>query len=276
MPLTVLEHFKYKYVPKKPRVSVESDTWHATVAGTAIFWPFKILTKRAASSPPVDSWTPLLLAALNNVFAGGRKDMKFWSLLILLTLVVVDAVPVRRESAAASPPCSSNTELWSRPCGEESDVLGRHGPATRVYRRTFCDESMVEIARNLVDLESMARTTVEIAREIITDYVSLGLFLLLKFVSSSYLFLYSLRPRKLPAAEAIMYLLCPAVPRYVPCQHRDFIRFARIQNVFRWNLREVITATSRWTGCILGEIISGTRQQDTTEDSNRRKTGAAT
>jgi len=51
-------------------------------------------------------------------------------------------------------------------------------------------------------------------------------------------------------------------------------RFARILNEFRWNLAAVITTINRRTGYILGEIAPGTRQNDTTENSNRRQTGA--
>ena len=69
---------------------------------------------------------------------------------------------------------------------------------------------------------------------------------------------------------------CPDVCPDVPCQHRHFFRFARILNGFRWDLREVITTTNRWTGCILDEIVLRTREKDTTENSNRRQTDAAT
>jgi len=39
---------------------------------------------------------------------------------------------------------------------------------------------------------------------------------------------------------------------------------------------KVITTINRWTDYISGEIVRGTRQQDTTENSNERQTGAAT
>ena len=48
--------------------------------------------------------------------------------------------------------------------------------------------------------------------------------------------------------------------------------FGRIQNGFRWNVREVITTTSRLNELwILGEIGTGTREQDTTEYLHRRQ-----
>ena len=40
----------------------------------------------------------------------------------------------------------------------------------------------------------------------------------------------------------------------VPWQHGDFF-------VFRWNLKEVINTTNRWTEYILGEVVWGTTEQ---------------
>jgi len=65
----------------------------------------------------------------------------------------------------------------------------------------------------------------------------------------------------------------PVVPMSLPCQHRHFS--LRTNTERRWNFWEVITTTNRWTDYILSEIVPGTREQDTTEYSNRRQTGAA-
>jgi len=61
----------------------------------------------------------------------------------------------------------------------------------------------------------------------------------------------------------------PVVLMSVPCERR--FRLA-ILNGIPWNLQEIITTTNRWTDYILGEIGRGTREQDTTEHSNRRQT----
>jgi len=63
---------------------------------------------------------------------------------------------------------------------------------------------------------------------------------------------------------------CLVRPSSVPCQIY-FFRFARILNVFRWNSPEVIATTNRLNDCILREIGTATREQDTRENSNRRQ-----
>ena len=74
-------------------------------------------------------------------------------------------------------------------------------------------------------------------------------------------------------ADALYFcFFSPVVPMsvlvYVPC-HRYFFRFARTLNGFRWNLREVVITTNRLNCYILGEIGTGTREHDTTENWNR-------
>ena len=69
------------------------------------------------------------------------------------------------------------------------------------------------------------------------------------------------------------YVYALRVPASVP-RHRYFFRFARILNGFRWNLPEVVTShytANRLNIYILGEIGAGTKEQDTTEYSNRRQ-----
>ena len=75
------------------------------------------------------------------------------------------------------------------------------------------------------------------------------------------------------ATEALYYVYALRVPASVP-RHRYFFRFARILNGFRWNLPEVVTShytANRLNIYILGEIGAGTKEQDTTEYSNRRQ-----
>ena len=75
--------------------------------------------------------------------------------------------------------------------------------------------------------------------------------------------------------EALCFCLvhCGFCPRPEPNIIISFFRFARILNRFRWNLGEVITATSRLSlnDYILDENGSGTREQNTRENSNRRQ-----
>jgi len=61
-----------------------------------------------------------------------------------------------------------------------------------------------------------------------------------------------------------------SVPVYAPC-HRYFFCFARILHEFRSNLREVVITNNRLNNHVLGEIVTGTREHDTTENLNRRQ-----
>jgi len=60
-----------------------------------------------------------------------------------------------------------------------------------------------------------------------------------------------------------------SVSSSVPCQIYFFC-LARTLNRLRWNSRKVITTTNRLSDYILGEIVPGRREEDTTEYSNQR------
>ena len=62
------------------------------------------------------------------------------------------------------------------------------------------------------------------------------------------------------------YVFALSFPACVPC-HGHFFRFARILNVFRWNLRGIMSTTN--DDYILGKIGTGIQEQDTTENPNR-------
>jgi len=59
-----------------------------------------------------------------------------------------------------------------------------------------------------------------------------------------------------------------SLPCSVPCDI-DFFRFARILNRCRWNSQEVIITTNRLKDYIWAKLKTGTREQDTRENSNR-------
>ena len=91
-------------------------------------------------------------------------------------------------------------------------------------------------------------------------YVSVPVFCLILFcVSTAY-----------AAPEALYFCLALSVAVSVSCSVY-ICRFAKTLNVFRWNLREIIVIANRLNSYILGEIRTGTREQDTTEYSNRRQ-----
>ena len=74
-------------------------------------------------------------------------------------------------------------------------------------------------------------------------------------------------------------MFCDVVPASVSC-HRYFFCFARMPNGFHRNLLEIITTTNRLNYYILGEIETGTREQDMNSNQcrpvlQRCQTGAA-
>ena len=54
-----------------------------------------------------------------------------------------------------------------------------------------------------------------------------------------------------------------------------FFCFPWILNGIQWDLGEIITTTNRWTDYFMHDIVPQTREQDTTENSNRLQSSAA-
>ena len=77
-------------------------------------------------------------------------------------------------------------------------------------------------------------------------------------------------------AEALCFCLvqCPSrLLSRLPSVSNNLFRFKRILNGFRRNSRDIIiTTTNRYNDYVLGEIGIGTREQDSSENSNRRQT----
>jgi len=63
-------------------------------------------------------------------------------------------------------------------------------------------------------------------------------------------------------SQLLSAVFCPSGAKYI-------FRFAKILDEFRWNSRVVMTTTNRLSDCILCKFETGTREQDTRENSNQ-------